>query len=45
MIHIHNNHDSSMIEIIMHDMNALLIIKQIFEKPYVKNETNISKHL
>ena len=45
MTHIHNNYDNPMIEKIMHDINALLIIKRISEKFYVKNETNISKHL
>ena len=45
MTHIHNYYDNSMIEKIMHDMNALLIIKRTFEKFYVKNKTNISKRL
>ena len=45
MIHIHKNYDNSMIEKIMHDMNALLIIKRISEKFQIKNETGISDHL
>ena len=45
MTHIHNNYDNSMIEKIMHDINALLIIKWIFEEFYFKNEIDVSKHL
>ena len=45
MAHIHNSYDNSMIEKIMHDMNALLIIKRISEEFHVKNETSISERV